>query len=151
MNSRCLTHDTGHGFSVPQASIRRQHLRSAAPDLIRHRHAAARQRKNIIVKVSAEDVVETKPVEAEAPTSASNFVPVIRPEDLPKGSRKEVRVEGINILLFWYRNQIMAIEARSPAEGAYSEGFLNAKLTQVMLAGCYPSLQCFACPCFFCI
>ncbi|GAB4822065.1 hypothetical protein N2152v2_009111 [Parachlorella kessleri] len=46
------------------------------------------------------------------------------------GQRKEVRVEGKPVLLFWYRNQIYAIEARSPAEGAYSEGFANAKFTQ---------------------
>lgn len=44
--------------------------------------------------------------------------------------RKEVRVEGKSVLLFWYRNQIYAIEARSPAEGAYSEGFIRAKFTQ---------------------
>ena len=90
------------------------------------------------------------------------FVPVMRPEDLPKGmflcvpcalwsqlfavpttthslflpplprpgTRKEVRVEGKSVLLFWYRNQIYAIEARSPAEGAYSEGFIRSKFTQ---------------------
>jgi nitrite reductase/ring-hydroxylating ferredoxin subunit len=34
------------------------------------------------------------------------------------------------VLLFWYRNQIYAIAARSPAEGAYSEGFIKAKFTQ---------------------
>eukprot|EP00882_Tetradesmus_deserticola_P026856 GHRQ01029668.1.p2 GENE.GHRQ01029668.1~~GHRQ01029668.1.p2 ORF type:complete len:100 (+),score=3.44 GHRQ01029668.1:405-704(+) len=33
--------------------------------------------------------------------------------------------------MFWYRNNIYAIEARSPAEGAYSEGFIKAKFTQV--------------------
>ena len=54
----------------------------------------------------------------------------MRPEDLPKGVRKEVRVEGKSVLLFWYRNQIYAIESRSPAEGAYSEGFIRAKFTQ---------------------
>jgi nitrite reductase/ring-hydroxylating ferredoxin subunit len=99
-----------------------------------------------------------------------NFIPVMRPEDLPKGNwtavsfllstisptipvrqqfwqqlnvfsspslfflfigvRKEVRVEGKSVLIFWYRNQIYAIEARSPAEGAYSEGFIRAKFTQ---------------------
>ncbi|KAF8062044.1 OVA1 [Scenedesmus sp. PABB004] len=32
--------------------------------------------------------------------------------------------------MFWYRNAIYAIEARSPAEGAYSEGFIKAKFTQ---------------------
>lgn len=39
-------------------------------------------------------------------------------------------MEGKSVLLFWYRNQIYAIEARSPAEGAYSEGFIRAKFTQ---------------------
>jgi len=31
---------------------------------------------------------------------------VLRPEDLPKGSRREVRVNGRPVLLFWYRNQV---------------------------------------------
>lgn len=39
-------------------------------------------------------------------------------------------MEGRQILMFWYRNEIYAIEARSPAEGAYSEGFIRAKFTQ---------------------
>jgi nitrite reductase/ring-hydroxylating ferredoxin subunit len=51
-------------------------------------------------------------------------------ESLPKGVRKEVRIGGLNILLFWYRNEICAIETRSPAEGAYSEGFIKAMLNQ---------------------
>lgn len=40
-------------------------------------------------------------------------------------------MNGLQVLLFWYRNQIYCIEARSPAEGAYSEGFIKAKFTQV--------------------
>ena len=137
---------------------------------------------------------------AEA-SSSSSWVPVLRPEDLPKGSRREVRVGGRPVLLFWYRNQvgfflslsffsleyfllrpggfswreregreerrephflthlsppspnpapprqkkkkkngrtkqIYAIEARSPAEGAYSEGFADAKLTQDFCIEC---------------
>ena len=141
---------------------------------------------------------------AEA-SSSSSWVPVLRPEDLPKGSRREVRVNGRPVLLFWYRNQvrekregekreffllsflffrereearererhetplfstlflsnpifsptpfppenthtlkkktekknqIYAIEARSPAEGAYSEGFADAKLTQDFCIEC---------------
>lgn len=72
---------------------------------------------------------------AESPTTAApaadgNWVPVLAPEDLPKGVRKEVSVNGTAVLLFWYRNQIYAIAARSPAEGAYSEGFIKAKFTQ---------------------
>jgi nitrite reductase/ring-hydroxylating ferredoxin subunit len=47
-----------------------------------------------------------------------------------KGTRREVRVDGVAVLLFWYRSSIYAIENRSPAEGAYSEGFANARLTQ---------------------
>ena len=104
---------------------------------------------------------------------------MLRPEDLPKGSRREVRVNGRPVLLFWYRNQVRggekefgdfisffffggerestssffsylkahtqppppplqvyAIEARSPAEGAYSEGFADAKLTQDFCIEC---------------
>lgn len=54
----------------------------------------------------------------------------LAPDDLPKGTRKEVRIQGQNVLLFWYRSEIFAIEGRSPAEGAYSEGFIAAKLNQ---------------------
>lgn len=32
--------------------------------------------------------------------------------------------------MFWYRDNVFAIESRSPAEGAYSEGFEKARLTQ---------------------
>jgi hypothetical protein len=39
--------------------------------------------------------------------------------------------DGDEILLLWYKDDVFAIENRSPAEGAYSEGLLNAKLTQV--------------------
>lgn len=33
-----------------------------------------------------------------------------------------------------YRNQIFCIQGRSPAEGAFSEGFITAKFTQVRQA-----------------
>lgn len=45
--------------------------------------------------------------------------------------RKEFDVNGLSVLTFWYRNQLYAIESRSPAEGAYAEGFIKAKFTQV--------------------
>lgn len=38
--------------------------------------------------------------------------------------------DGETILLLWFKDEVFAIENRSPAEGAYSEGLLNAKLTQ---------------------
>ena len=60
-----------------------------------------------------------------------NWIPVIPIEALPKGERRLVRQDGETILLLWYRNEIYAIENSSPAEGAYAEGFINAKLTQV--------------------
>lgn len=40
-------------------------------------------------------------------------------------------MNGLNVLVFWYRSQLYAIESRSPAEGAYAEGFIKAKFTQV--------------------
>ncbi|GFH27635.1 rieske [2Fe-2S] protein [Haematococcus lacustris] len=67
---------------------------------------------------------------AEVATAEVDWIPVCLPEELPKGVRKEVDVNGVQVLLFWYRNQIYCIEARSPAEGAYSEGFIKAKFTQ---------------------
>lgn len=97
-----------------------------------------------------------RPLTAEPRTHMSNSV-----FGKIQGVRKEVKVDGLLILIFWYRNQIYAIEgrwvftvvpslriffpqhpvsrssnhnvrtSRSPAEGAYSEGFIRAKFTQV--------------------
>ena len=51
-------------------------------------------------------------------------------EEVPKGTRKLVRIKGANILIFWYRNELYAIENRSPAEGAFNQGFEQARFTQ---------------------
>lgn len=78
-----------------------------------------------------QEVKEVVVGKADAPAEAEdNWVPVCRPEDIPKGVRKEFDVNGLSVLVFWYRNQLYAIEARSPAEGAYAEGFIKAKFTQ---------------------
>ncbi|KAI9082956.1 hypothetical protein K1719_035099 [Acacia pycnantha] len=59
-----------------------------------------------------------------------NWIPVVPLAALPRGERRVIIQDGETILLLWYKNQVYAIENRSPAEGAYSEGLLNAKLTQ---------------------
>lgn len=64
---------------------------------------------------------------------STNWVPVVPLAALPKGERRVIIQDGETILLLWYKNQVFAIENRSPAEGAYSEGLLNAKLTQVLV------------------
>uniref|UniRef100_A0A6U7XK26 Rieske domain-containing protein n=1 Tax=Eutreptiella gymnastica TaxID=73025 RepID=A0A6U7XK26_9EUGL len=51
-------------------------------------------------------------------------------EEVPKGTRKLVNINGANILIFWYRNELFAIENRSPAEGAFNQGFETARFTQ---------------------
>ena len=61
----------------------------------------------------------------------ANWVPVVPLVALPKGERRVIIQDSETILLLWYKDQVFAIENRSPAEGAYSEGLLNAKLTQV--------------------
>lgn len=71
-------------------------------------------------------------------------MPVCLPEELPKGVRKEVEVDGRQVLLFWYRNQIYAIQGRSPAEGAYSEGFIKAKFTQDFAIECPATASLFS-------
>eukprot|EP00879_Flechtneria_rotunda_P007920 GHRR01008298.1.p1 GENE.GHRR01008298.1~~GHRR01008298.1.p1 ORF type:complete len:143 (+),score=42.04 GHRR01008298.1:162-590(+) len=94
------------------------------------------QQRVALVRAAADEKVnEVQLGKVSKQTAAAeedrDWVPVCKPEDLPKGVRKEFDVEGRQILMFWYRNQIFAIEARSPAEGAYSEGFIRAKFTQV--------------------
>lgn len=59
-----------------------------------------------------------------------NWVPVVPVTALPKGERRVIIQDGETILLLWYKDQVFAIENRSPAEGAYTEGLINAKLTQ---------------------
>lgn len=44
-----------------------------------------------------------RPADVSTAESSGDWVPVMRPEDLPKGVRKEVMVDGLSILLFWYR------------------------------------------------
>ncbi|EPS67485.1 hypothetical protein M569_07291, partial [Genlisea aurea] len=60
----------------------------------------------------------------------ADWVPVVPLAALPKGERRVIIQGRETILLLWYKNEVFAIENRSPAEGAYSEGLLNAKLTQ---------------------
>ena len=59
-------------------------------------------------------------VQTEAAAEGSNsWVPVIPLSALPKGERRLVRQDGEDVLLLWYKNEIVAIENSSPAEGAY--------------------------------
>ncbi|KAL6658607.1 hypothetical protein ACP70R_004193 [Stipagrostis hirtigluma subsp. patula] len=59
-----------------------------------------------------------------------SWVPVVPLAALPRGERRVIVQDGEEILLLWYKDQVFAVENRSPAEGAYTEGLLNAKLTQ---------------------
>ena len=70
------------------------------------------------------------PVVDEGPPLGSEYIPVLSSKELPKGQRKEVTLDGKQILVFWYRNELQAIEAKSTAEAFYSEGFKTAKFTQ---------------------
>lgn len=71
-----------------------------------------------------------KSSESSSSRPPGEWVQVITPEEFPKGVRKEVRVGGVDVLIFWYRNEIFAIESKSPAEGAYSEGFISSSMNQ---------------------
>ncbi|KAL3638642.1 hypothetical protein CASFOL_016549 [Castilleja foliolosa] len=83
-------------------------------------------------------VTKCQATEVSPPSSSSasagdgkNWVPVVPLSALPKGERRVIIQDGETVLLLWYKDNVLAIENRSPAEGgAYSEGLLNAKLTQ---------------------
>ncbi|CAI7898678.1 unnamed protein product [Closterium sp. NIES-53] len=87
--------------------------------------------------------------EVTSAASTDNWVPVIPMEALPKGERRLIRQDGQEILLFWYRNEIYAVENVSPAEGAYSEGFLNARFTQRANTNFEVSSHSIPCPIYF--
>lgn len=110
--------------------------RAAAPSMVSSSRGACNApsmaRAQVVVKATSEQGTAT----ASASSMEGNWVAVCRPEDLPKGVRKEIDVDGRQVLMFWYRNQIYCIESRSPAEGAYSEGFIKSKFTQDFCIEC---------------
>eukprot|EP00252_Welwitschia_mirabilis_P017070 TRINITY_DN37947_c0_g1_i1.p1 TRINITY_DN37947_c0_g1~~TRINITY_DN37947_c0_g1_i1.p1 ORF type:complete len:303 (+),score=57.44 TRINITY_DN37947_c0_g1_i1:142-1050(+) len=69
-------------------------------------------------------------LDINAGKESRKWIPVVPLIALPKGERRLVRQDGETIMLLWFRNEVFAVENRSPAEGAYSEGLLNARLTQ---------------------
>ncbi|KAI5063813.1 hypothetical protein GOP47_0020483 [Adiantum capillus-veneris] len=88
----------------------------------------------IVVNCSAGDssssVSTTTATQAEQNGEGMSWAAVIPVSALPKGERRLVRQDDQDVLLLWYKGEVVAIENTSPAEGAYSEGFVNAKLTQ---------------------
>ncbi|XP_031393509.1 uncharacterized protein LOC116205149 [Punica granatum] len=103
--------------------------------------ASVNARKRLTCKAAEVSVAEDEPSSSSSSSSpgggrrgsgvaGENWVPVVPLSALPKGERRVIIQDGETILLLWYKDQVFAIENRSPAEGAYSEGLLNAKLTQ---------------------
>ncbi|CAH8359339.1 unnamed protein product [Eruca vesicaria subsp. sativa] len=91
----------------------------------------SKQRSVGIVRCEATEVSPSSSSSSSSVTSPGrNWVPVVPLSALPKGERRVIIQDDETILLLWYKNDVFAIENRSPAEGAYSEGLLNAKLTQ---------------------
>lgn len=91
----------------------------------------------MVVVCSSSGDVSVSSGEAESPAAqggGGNWVPVIPVNALPKGERRLVRQDGETVLLLWYKNDVYAIENQSPAEGAYSEGLVNARLTPVSIS-----------------
>ncbi|XP_077249708.1 Rieske (2Fe-2S) domain-containing protein [Tasmannia lanceolata] len=86
-------------------------------------HVSKNTGKKISCKATEFSVAE------QSPSDGRNWVPVVPLAALPKGERRVIIQDGESILLLWYKNEVLAIENRSPAEGAYSEGLFNAKLT----------------------
>jgi len=91
---------------------------------------AVEESRRRVVGGSSSMRATTMMARAEGGASSDAMTRVCAVEELPRGDRKLVRALGKSVLLFWYRDTVFAIESRSPAEGAYSEGFEKARLTQ---------------------
>jgi len=99
-----------------------------------HNGSCAKPVRRIACKATEVSKVEEGEAGAAAavPGDGRNWVPVVPLSALPRGERRVIIQDGETILLLWYKDEVFAIENRSPAEGAYSEGLLNARLTQVL-------------------
>ncbi|KAJ1391264.1 Rieske [Sesbania bispinosa] len=86
--------------------------------------------RRFVCKATQVSVAEESSASGDDGGRNTNWVPVVPLTALPKGERRVIIQDNETILLLWYKDQVFAIENRSPAEGAYSEGLLNAKLTQ---------------------
>ncbi|KAI5085095.1 hypothetical protein GOP47_0001264 [Adiantum capillus-veneris] len=89
----------------------------------------------VVVNCSAGDnsssVSMATATQAERNGEGMSWAAVIPAFLLPKGEcRFIVRQDGQDVLLLWYKGEVVANENTLPVEGAYSEGFVNAKLTQ---------------------
>ncbi|RCV37664.1 hypothetical protein SETIT_8G081500v2 [Setaria italica] len=96
-------------------------------------HGHCHHRHSCRLACRAAEVSGAEPSAAPATAEAGGgavWVPVVPLAALPRGERRVIVQDGEEILLLWYKDQVFAIENRSPAEGAYTEGLLNAKLTQ---------------------
>lgn len=98
----------------------------ASPQL---RGAVRRRFRGAVVVCSSGDVSVSQEAGPSASRGRGNWVPVIPLNALPRGERRLIRQDGETVLLLWYKNDIYAIENQSPAEGAYTEGLINARLT----------------------
>lgn len=120
-------------MALPQLGSSLRHARIGAV-------VSGSARKNVTVCSSSSSGGDVSVSQASAETGpsqgAGNWVPVIPLAALPRGERRLVRQDGETVLLLWYKNDVYAIENQSPAEGAYSEGLINARLTPVSVLHC---------------
>ncbi|KAL2649651.1 hypothetical protein R1flu_017779 [Riccia fluitans] len=91
----------------------------------------SRRKSSLSVECSASGETSATPTSASASEAGVGgpWIPVIPTSALPRGERRLIRQDGENVLLLWYKDGVYAVENSSPAEGAYSEGMFNAKLT----------------------
>nr|XP_043637019.1 uncharacterized protein LOC122608004 [Erigeron canadensis] len=114
-------------FSGPYIRRKPPHVLSSYQNTQPTKPISLSTRKNGTVVCKAAEVSSSGGVSSE---DRRNWVPVVPLSALPKGERRVIIQDGETILLLWYKDEVFAIENRSPAEGAYSEGLINAKLTQ---------------------
>lgn len=124
------------GGRASASAARRVSLRTVNPTvgLTSPKLRASKRQPTMMIRASegetaAAEAAPAAPV-AEMEPVPDTFSKICAFEDLPRGDRKPVNALGKSMLLFWYKDTVFCIESRSPAEGAFSEGFTNARLTQ---------------------
>ncbi|KAK1287859.1 hypothetical protein QJS10_CPB19g00289 [Acorus calamus] len=125
---------TSASIAFSSAALRPRHRRPTPPlhrNPLPLRRPVNRPLRKSVCKAAEVSVAESSPVsDGGGGGDGKKWVPVVPLAALPRGERRVIVQGGETILLLWYKDEVFAVENRSPAEGAYSEGLLNAKLTQ---------------------
>ncbi|XP_074377493.1 uncharacterized protein LOC141719016 [Apium graveolens] len=81
----------------------------------------SQSKKKLVWQATQVSVSEDSGGSSVSDDGGKNWIMVVPLAALPKGERRVLIQNDESILLLWYKDEVLAIENRSPAEGAYTQ------------------------------